>query len=125
LGVLVMVDNLGVRIKMLRDTMRLTQGQLAEKVGVTLSTISSYEPTDSRPSRARPSLEVLIKLAQVFGVSTDYLLGVTDDPTETRLRENEERMEELAGLLADAGRMTPENLRALRTLIKTMTNPKQ
>lgn len=59
------------RIKQLRKAAGLTQKELAERVGVTVATISAIE-TDIR----KPSFDVLIKLAMYFHVSTDYLLGV-------------------------------------------------
>ena len=60
---------IGKRIKDLRTKYRFTQTELAEKVGVTKSTIAAYE-NDSR----QPSYEVLIKLSNVFRVSIDSLL---------------------------------------------------
>lgn len=60
---------LGKRIKELRNKYKYTQTELAEKVGVTKSTIAAYE-NDSR----QPSYEVLIKMAMVFKVSIDSLL---------------------------------------------------
>ena len=60
---------MGKRIKELRNKNRFTQIELAQKVGVTKSTIAAYE-NDSR----QPSYEVLIKLATVFNVSVDSLL---------------------------------------------------
>ena len=54
-------------VKELRQSKGLTQTQLAERLGVKKSIISAYE-TDSRP----PSLEMLIKYAREFHVSTDY-----------------------------------------------------
>jgi len=49
----------------------MTQTQVADRVGVATSAISSYE------SGVRlPSYNVLIKLSRLFRVSTDYLLGV-------------------------------------------------
>ena len=60
---------IGRRIKELRTKYKFTQTELAEKVGVTKSTIAAYE-NDSR----QPSYEVLIKMANVFKVSTDSLL---------------------------------------------------
>lgn len=64
----------GKRIKELRNKYRFTQSELAEKVGVTKSTIAAYE-NDSR----LPSYEVLIKLANVFKVSIDSIvLGRTE-----------------------------------------------
>lgn len=60
---------IGKRIKELRTKYKYTQTELAEKVGVTKSTIAAYE-NDSR----LPSYEVLIKMANVFKVSIDSLL---------------------------------------------------
>lgn len=60
---------LGKRIKELRNKARFTQSELAERLGVTKSTIAAYE-NDSR----QPSYEVLIKMGQVFSVSIDSLL---------------------------------------------------
>ena len=60
---------IGKRIKELRNKYHYTQTKLAEKVGVTKSTIASYE-NDTR----LPSLDVLIKLSKVFKVSVDSIL---------------------------------------------------
>ena len=60
---------IGKRIKELRNKYKFTQTELAEKVGVTKSTIAAYE-NDSR----QPSYEVLIKMAHLFKVSIDSLL---------------------------------------------------
>lgn len=60
----------------LRLSKNLTQSQLAERMWVKKSIISAYE-TDSRP----PSLDMLIKYAKEFRVSTDYLLGIESDKT--------------------------------------------
>jgi transcriptional regulator with XRE-family HTH domain len=63
-------------IKELRMSKSLTQSQLAERMWVKKSIISAYE-TDSRP----PSLDMLIKYAKEFNVSTDYLLGIESNKT--------------------------------------------
>lgn len=60
--------------KELRLSKNLTQSQLAERMWVKKSIISAYE-TDSRP----PSLDMLIKYANEFHVTTDYLLGIESD----------------------------------------------
>lgn len=57
------------RLRQLRNDKHLTQAQVAERVGVTASMVSSYE-TDIR----LPSFEVMIRLADLFGVTVDYLL---------------------------------------------------
>lgn len=63
--------NFGSKVKELRLEKGLTQQQLANLLGVAVSAISSYE-SGSR----YPSYEVLISLARIFHVSTDYLLGL-------------------------------------------------
>ena len=57
------------RLKQLRNAKHLTQSQVASKIGVTASMVSSYE-TDIR----LPSYDVLIKISRLFGVTIDYLL---------------------------------------------------
>lgn len=62
--------NMGEKIKQLRNAHHLTQEQLSERLGLTKSVISAYET-----SLRYPSYDVLIKLASMFRVSTDFLLG--------------------------------------------------
>ena len=66
----------GTRLKELRIQAGLTQKQLAEQIGVTKSVVSFYELRERTPSP-----EILIKLASVFHVSCDYLLGIEKDKT--------------------------------------------
>ena len=66
-----MVD-FGNILKRLRAQERMTQQQLADRLGVTKSVVSYYELQERYPSP-----ETLIKLASIFHVSTDYLLGVS------------------------------------------------
>lgn len=63
--------SLGKAIKELRAAKDITQAELAERVGVTMSAISSYEV-----SGRLPSYDVLVKIARVFNVTTDFLLGM-------------------------------------------------
>ena len=65
-----MVD-FGVTLKKLRLQEGLTQQQLADRLGVTKSVVSYYELQERYPSP-----EVLTKLASVFHVTTDFLLGL-------------------------------------------------
>lgn len=67
-----MVD-IGNKIKELRTEQKMTQSDLAERLGVTKSSMSSYE----NGSRL-PSYDILLKIARIFKVSTDILLGHGD-----------------------------------------------
>lgn len=73
-----MVD-LGKRLKKLRIERNLTQQQVAERIWVSKAMVSAYEL-----SIRTPSFEVLIKLSKLFGVSTDYLLGLESDEKVTK-----------------------------------------
>lgn len=59
------------KLKELRTKAGMTQMQLGAQIGVTKSVISYYELQERIPSP-----EILIKLAAIFHVSTDYLLGI-------------------------------------------------
>ncbi len=63
--------NFGHKLKLLRTSKKLTQSQLAKRIGVTKSMISAYET-----SMRLPSLEILVKIACELKVTTDYLLGI-------------------------------------------------
>jgi len=65
----------GRKLKELRTQAKMTQAQLAARIGVTKSVISFYELQERAPSP-----DVLRKYARIFHVSADYLLGL--DETE-------------------------------------------
>ena len=61
------------RLKQLRAERKLTQRQVAMMLGVTRSTLSTYE------TQARyPSYDILVSLSRIYGVTTDYLLCKED-----------------------------------------------
>lgn len=62
--------------KQLRLASGLTQAEMAEKLGVSKSTISMYEN-----GNREPDYEILERIADFFNVDTDYLLGRTDKTT--------------------------------------------
>ena len=59
------------RIKMLRTSQNLSQADLAKKLGITRSSINAWELGFSCPST-----NYFVELANLFHVSTDYLLGL-------------------------------------------------
>ena len=67
---------LSTRLKELRLEKKLTQQQAADAVGVSRSVISGYE-TELR----LPSLDILVSLAHLYGVTTDFLLCVDNRQT--------------------------------------------
>ena len=93
-----MVD-LSIKLKTLRQQAGMTQRQLGERIGTTKATISYYELSERTPSP-----EMLIKLANVFHVSTDFLLGI----------ETAERTLEVSGLSEENVRLVQRLVDALR-----------
>ena len=64
------------RIKHLREQSALTQAELAKKLGITRSSVNAWEMGISVPST-----QYVVELAEIFEVSTDYLLRVGDSAT--------------------------------------------
>ncbi|MBR1482922.1 MAG: helix-turn-helix domain-containing protein [Ruminococcus sp.] len=64
-----MVKNL----KKLRNEKKVTQQQLAEKIGVSQQSVNKYENHN-----VEPDIETLIKIAEYFHTSVDYLIGNTE-----------------------------------------------
>jgi len=64
------MQGLGDRLRSLRKEAQLTQSELGRLLGLSKQTISCYENATRQPDAA-----TLKRLASVFGVSVDYLLG--------------------------------------------------
>ena len=66
---------LNERLKNLRIKNGVTQKAIAEGIGVTSVSVQRFEY-----GTAKPKLDTVIKLADFVNVSTDYLLGRSDNP---------------------------------------------
>lgn len=66
---------LGQRIRELRKGFGWSQLDLAIRLGITKQTVSNWENDN-----IQPSIEMLIRLARVFNVTTDYLVGLDEIP---------------------------------------------
>ena len=64
------MSNIGERIIQLRKAQGWSQEDLAKKIKASRIMIGNYERNDNTPS-----MEVIIKLARIFDISIDYLLG--------------------------------------------------
>lgn len=74
------------RIKTLRLEAKLTQKQIAEKLGISIAYYSQWEV-----GKRTPASKNLQKLADIYNVSTDYLLGNTDEKKSTKVEEDLEK----------------------------------
>ncbi len=103
--------SLGKRIKELRKTKNLTQIEFAKLFQISSGTIAMWE-TDKR----QPDFTTLQKLADFFGVSTDYLLSRTENALDRRPASDiaENFIKEFGELFSD------ENFQKLAGIYKVM-----
>ncbi|GLI06369.1 hypothetical protein YDYSG_23990 [Paenibacillus tyrfis] len=66
---------IGDKIALLREKHALTQEELSSKINISRASLSHYEK-----NRREPDYETVVKIADFFKVSIDYLLGRTEDP---------------------------------------------
>lgn len=72
---MIVVSVTGDRLRFLREKIKLTQEELAEKIGIKRDRYAKYE-TGENPVPGN----LIVKLSDLFQVPTDYLLGKSDDP---------------------------------------------
>lgn len=100
------------RIRELRAEKGISQKNLAHQLFVSPQAISKWERND-----ATPNPEAITKMAEIFGVSADYLLGRTDQKEKPLTESEELSSAELE--LVNAYRDAPANVQAaIRTLLE-------
>ena len=99
-------SSLATRLKLLRHAGRMTQKDVSDLLDVTRSAYTYYER-----DRSKPDCDTLITLSKVFGVSIDYLVGLSNLPESHReethaanVSEKEMIREFALGQLSDAER---------------------
>jgi len=108
-----------LRLKELRKKMGVSQSGLAEELGVTKQTISLWERGPRKPEQ-----ETLRKLVQLFDVSEEYLLGVSDEPTRDEAQLDQERMQiylddiELQTMAWNICQLSPEMRRIVKATVQ-------
>ncbi|WP_195276969.1 helix-turn-helix domain-containing protein [Anaerotruncus rubiinfantis] len=91
-----MVFDFGYRLRALRKQKKLTQTQVASRLNLSKTTISGYENNTKTPS-----VDTLIQLSSLYGVPTDYLLGIENRPLLLIDGISERQQEILRTLLAE------------------------
>lgn len=84
------MNGIGKKIKRYRKLNKWTQEQLGEKLGESSQVISNWEREYSSPNK-----ENIHNLASVLNISSDYLLGLTDDPTPITETNEEDKIIDL------------------------------
>ena len=76
-----MLENVGPRLRALRQEAELTLAELGERTGISVSTLSRLES-----GLRRPTLEQLLPLARVHGVTLDELVDATNSVADLLAR---------------------------------------
>ncbi len=82
------IQDSGERIVKLCEKQQISQRELARRIGVTSSQISRILKGETKTINS----DMLMALAQEFGVSTDYILGIVNNPENTQSVENTENL---------------------------------
>jgi len=72
----------GIRLAMLRKERKISQGELAKKVGIHPNVLGRYEREETTPS-----IDIVTKLSDALNVSLDYLVGKVDVELDKNLIE--------------------------------------
>lgn len=118
------LKELGKRLRVLRESVGLSQAKLAQEIGSNQSSINRYEN-----GQAAPTIELLRKYADYFDVSMDYIFARCDDP-RGKLYENKIMKQRDAPELRDFIEMcfepgSPMNERLKESLFQMMTEGKK
>ena len=106
------MNEIGKRLRSLREGVRLTQVNMAEILGVQQSRINRYETGQSTPDP-----EIFIKYADYFDVSMDYIFARTDKPQgvmyefKPKLTPEKEEMRRFIEMCFDPGSPVNEKLK--------------
>lgn len=114
---------LGARIKYLRNRKHMTQDELGKVLGVSKVSVSGYENNTRQPDNS-----ALVKLADYFSVTTDYLLGnVQANPNEDTPKhiDVEDIVDDAAMLTSRNQALSDADRNAIRALLATYLNSKE
>lgn len=103
---------IGKRLKDMRKKRGFTMQDMADRLGVARSTYAGYES-----EYRQPTLETLHDIANILRTSTDYLLGLTDNPHPVEPTKNVKELLKEDELHWDGVPLTDEELKPLRDLL--------
>ncbi|XID92824.1 helix-turn-helix domain-containing protein [Paenibacillaceae bacterium WGS1546] len=119
--------NIGSRLAFLRDQRGLTQEELATSLGISRAALSHYEK-----NRREPDTETLGKVADLFQVSIDYLVGRTNHAQTTldvdvrqftdALELSDDQLLEHFTLTVDGRKLTPDEARRFIAFVRAERN---
>lgn len=123
---------LAQRLRLLRREKGLTQMEIAQLINISNTTLSQYES-----NKRMPGFEVLCQLADIYGSTTDYLLGITEQrtmpsskitlsPQELTCLEQIKRLDsDFISVLCGTASISPADVSLLKQLISVFVTNRQ
>ena len=113
------------RVKDIAKSKGFALTELARRAGIGEKSIYTWKPTKQFPDGIEPKRETLEKVADVLGVSVDYLLGNTDEMHSNKNDENvpvdlDKVLSEEGMAMFDGQPLSDEYKKALLAMLKTM-----
>lgn len=105
----------GERLRLLRKANRLTMEEVGRRLGIAKSSYYGYE-NESRT----PPLDKLQQLASMYDVSTDYILGLVDDPDPKKDIKNVSEILQKEKLHWNGRPLTEDELEPIRQLLEVV-----
>lgn len=106
---------IGARMKALREEHELTQKEIADFLGVTPKAVSFYEL-----EQRSPSWDMVVKLAEKYDVTTDYLLGKSDIRNFEKQKESPMFDGDLKKILDIYAQLTPEEKQIFKNMLNAV-----
>jgi len=106
---------LGARMKSLREENGLTQKEIADFLGVTPKAVSFYEL-----EQRSPSWDMVVKLAEKYNVTTDYLLGKSDSRNFESNSNEQPLDDDLKKILEIYEGLTPEEKQIFKNMLNAV-----
>lgn len=117
----------GERLKLLRNKTGKSQERIAKDIGISRARYSHYEN-----NHVEPDMALIRQLAKVYSVTTDYLLGITDNPSKDEDDKRDAVIHKIATEFPDAdlmfhdlASMTAEDLEEVYEFIKFKSQQKK
>ena len=109
-------ENIAKKLRMLRAEYNLTQSDVANKLGITQQTYSKYEN-----QTINMDTETIIKICDLYGVSSDYLLGIESGKKNSTVKNSSKKKSTDADTVAYE--TTEENIKELvKKVLAEMNN---
>ncbi|MBP1990286.1 helix-turn-helix domain-containing protein [Paenibacillus eucommiae] len=113
------MQTVGQRLRFMRKKKKMTLMDMAEAIGSAKSTYAAYES-----GFRSPQLDTISQISQILGTSSDYLLGITDDPYQSTISSNAKDFLKSENLHWDGVPLDAEDLKLVVSLLERVLRDK-